>query len=77
MQRVSGRRWNLILDDGVVVKLPETGWRKQLDVLERLIVDKGVLERDISEIDLRSKDNYFFVLRGQDKPQQVTRENKA
>ena len=77
MERVSDRRWNLILDDKVVVKLPETGWRRQLDVLEGLIVDKGVLERDIREIDLRSKDNYFFELRGQDKPQQVTRENKA
>ncbi len=65
MARVAGRRWNLILDDGVVVKLPETGWRKQLDVLEHLIVDKGVLERDITEIDLRSPDNYFFTLRHQ------------
>jgi len=63
MQRVSGRRWNLILDDGVLVKLPEQNWSQQLDALERLIVDKGILERDIAEIDLRSPDNYFFVLR--------------
>ena len=63
MQRVSGRRWNLVFDDGVLVKLPETDWAKQLDTLERLIVDNGVLERDIAEIDLRSHDNYFFVLR--------------
>lgn len=63
MQRVSGRRWNLILDDGVLVKLPEQDWAKQLDSLERLIVEKGILERDIAEIDLRSRDNYFFVLR--------------
>ncbi len=75
MQRVSARRWNLILDDGVVVKLPEDGWRKQLDVLEHLIVDKSILERDISEIDLRSPDNYFFTLRGQQ--QQVTRGNRT
>jgi cell division protein FtsQ len=76
MQRVSGRRWNLILDDGVVVKLPEDGWQTQLDVLEHLIVDKSVLERDITEIDLRSSDNYFFKLRGGDQ-QQVTRGNKT
>jgi cell division protein FtsQ len=63
MQRVSGRRWNLILDDGVLVKLPEQNWSQQLDALERLIVDKGILERDIAEIDLRSPANYFFVLR--------------
>jgi cell division protein FtsQ len=73
MQRVSGRRWNLVLDDGVVVKLPEDGWQKQLDTLEHLIVDKGVLERDISEIDLRAHDNYFFQLRNGQK-QQAPRE---
>jgi cell division protein FtsQ len=76
MQRISGRRWNLLLDDGVVVKLPEEGWRKQLDALEHLIVDKSVLERDIVEIDLRSPDNYFFVLRSGEQ-QQVTRGNRT
>jgi cell division protein FtsQ len=76
MQRISGRRWNLLLDDGVVVKLPEEGWRKQLDALEHLIVDKSVLERDIVEIDLRSPDNYFFVLRHGER-QQVTRGNRT
>jgi cell division protein FtsQ len=74
MQRVSDRRWNLLLDDGVVVELPETGWQKQLDVLENLIVDKGVLERDITEIDLRSSDDFFFQLKNGDK-QQLTRGN--
>lgn len=68
MQRVSGRRWNLLLDDGVVVELPETGWKSQLDELEHLIVDQGVLERDITEIDLRSPDNLFFQLRNGGKP---------
>ena len=64
---VSERRWNLILNDGVVVKLPETGWRKELDALEHLIVDDGILERDVTEIDLRSPTHYFFVLRGGEK----------
>jgi cell division protein FtsQ len=59
----SERRWNLLLNDGVVVKLPETGWEKQLDVLDRLIAEKGVLESDIREIDLRSATHYFFVRR--------------
>jgi cell division protein FtsQ len=63
IERVSNRRWNLILDEGVIVKLPETGWQRQIDALERLIVDKGVLERDIAEIDLRNITNYFFVLK--------------
>jgi cell division protein FtsQ len=68
-QRVSDRRWNLLLNGDVVVELPEEDWRKQLDVLERLIVDKGILERDIAEIDLRAHDNYFFVLRNGQKQQ--------
>ncbi|MGA7712695.1 MAG: FtsQ-type POTRA domain-containing protein [Rhizomicrobium sp.] len=67
-QYQSGRRWNLLLDDGVVVKLPEFGWQKQLDVLDHLIVDKGILEDDIREIDLRSATHYFFVRKtGEDK----------
>jgi cell division protein FtsQ len=64
---VSQRRWNLILNDGVVVKLPETNWRKELDALEHLIVDSGILERDVTEIDLRSTTQYFFVLRSGEK----------
>jgi cell division protein FtsQ len=66
-QRVSNRRWNLILDDGVLVKLPEADWQKELDALEHLIIDKGILERDVSEIDLRSPTQYFFVLRSGEK----------
>jgi cell division protein FtsQ len=76
MQRVASRRWNLMLDGDVVVQLPEDGWQTQLDLLEHLIVDKGVLERDVSEIDLRERDNYFFVLRNGQK-QQATRGNSA
>ena len=60
LRPISDRRWNLLLSDDVVVKLPEEGWQKQLDLLEQLIVDKAILERDISEIDLREPDNYIL-----------------
>jgi cell division protein FtsQ len=73
MQRVSGRRWNLVLDDGVLVKLPEDNWGRELGTLEHLIVDRGVLERDIAEIDLRLHDNYFFVLRHPAPPRKSSR----
>jgi cell division protein FtsQ len=75
-QRISQRRWNLILDDGVVVKLPEIGWVKELDALEHLIIDKGILERDVVEIDLRSPSQYFFVLHSGEK-KNVPRGNAA
>ena len=65
--RVSERRWNLILDDGVTVELPESGWPKELDSLEHLIIDNGILERDVTEIDLRSPTHYFFLLKGGEK----------
>ncbi|HVZ69326.1 MAG TPA: FtsQ-type POTRA domain-containing protein [Rhizomicrobium sp.] len=76
MQRVGERRWNLVLDDGVVVQLPETGWKKELDTLEHLIVDKGILERDVTQIDLRSPTTYFFLLKSGNK-QQVERGKSA
>jgi cell division protein FtsQ len=63
IERVSDRRWNLHFDDGVLVKLPETGWQQELDTLEHLIVDKDILGRDIVEIDLRSPQRIYFVLR--------------
>jgi cell division protein FtsQ len=67
-QFVSNRRWNLILDDGVVVQLPDAGWQKQLDTLEHLIVDNSILERNLTEIDLRSPTQYFFITKtGQSK----------
>ena len=65
--RQSERRWNLILDDGVVVQLPETGWQKELDALEHLIIDGGILERDVTQIDLRSPTHYFFLLKNGEK----------
>lgn len=63
MQRVGGRRWNLVLDDGVIVKLPEDSWGAELATLERMIVDRGVLEYDVSEIDLRTHGHFYFRLR--------------
>jgi cell division protein FtsQ len=65
--RVSERRWNLILDDGVTVQLPETGWPKELDALEHLIIDAGILERDVTEIDLRAPNHFFFLLKNGEK----------
>ena len=65
-ERVAGRRWNLVLDGPVAVKLPEEGWVAQIGTLERMIVQDGVLERDIEVIDLRFADRYIFRLRNGD-----------
>ncbi|HEY4264492.1 MAG TPA: FtsQ-type POTRA domain-containing protein [Micropepsaceae bacterium] len=76
MERIGERRWDLHLSGGVTVRLPEEGWERQLSELERLIVEKGVLERDIEMIDLRYPDNYVFRLHnGDSRP--VPRERHA
>jgi len=76
LERIAGRRWDLLLAGGVTVHLPEDGWERQLAELEKLIVEKGVLERDIESIDLRYPDNYVFRLRnGDSRP--VPRERRA
>jgi cell division protein FtsQ len=60
----------------VVVRLPEEQWDRQLPELEMLIVEKGVLERDIEMIDLRYPDNYVFRLHnGDSRP--IPRERRA
>ncbi len=47
----------------MVVQLPDADWQKQLGTLEHLIVDNGILERNLTEIDLRSPTQYFFILK--------------
>jgi cell division protein FtsQ len=66
VERISERRWDLILDRGIRVRLPELGWEEQLAELEGLIVDQGLLERDLEIIDLRFPDSYIFQLHNGD-----------
>ena len=76
IERISNRRWDLILQQNVRVKLPEEGWQSELNELERLIVDRSVLERDVEIIDLRYPDSYIFQLHnGDSRP--ITRERPA
>lgn len=54
--RVAGRRWDLKLDSGVVVKLPERDMERAMADLSRLDHDHQLLERDIVAVDLRLSD---------------------
>jgi len=65
-ERISDRRWDLHLDGGVVVRLPERDPEGEIAELDRLIVESGVLERDVEMIDLRFPDRYIFRLRNGD-----------
>jgi cell division protein FtsQ len=53
---VADRRWDLHLDNGVTVKLPETNVRAALAELVRLDREKGLLARDVAVVDLRLPD---------------------
>jgi cell division protein FtsQ len=53
---VAGRRWDLHLDNGVTVKLPENGAREALQRLVKLNTERQLLARDVSIVDLRLAD---------------------
>jgi cell division protein FtsQ len=62
--RVGGRRWNLNLDNGVVVNLPETNAGAAYERLAQLARDNGLVERDLVSVDLRLPDR--LILRAKD-----------
>lgn len=60
--RVASRRWDIHLDSGIVVKLPEEGLDAALALLSRLQAEQQVLARDIAAIDLRLPDRTAIQL---------------
>ena len=60
--RVGERRWNLRLDNGVEVRLPEEGAIAALRELVRLDREEKILSRDIKAIDLRFADRFIVKL---------------
>lgn len=54
--RIAGRRWDLHLKNGIVVKLPEQGVDQALGLLTRMDKEQRLLERDIVGVDLRLPD---------------------
>ncbi len=53
---VAGRRWDLHLDHGVTVKLPEKHVRQALATLVKLEAEQQLLERDVVVVDMRLPD---------------------
>jgi cell division protein FtsQ len=56
LMRVAGRRWDLKLDNGVIIKLPERDMDRAMAELADFDASHQVLERDILAIDLRLED---------------------
>ncbi len=59
---VSGRRWNLKMDSGLDVRLPEEGAVAAMARLVRLHRDGGLLDKDVLAIDLRMTDRIVVRL---------------
>ncbi|MEX2034093.1 MAG: cell division protein FtsQ/DivIB [Xanthobacteraceae bacterium] len=53
---VAERRWNVMLDNGIDVRLPESSAEHALDTLVWLDRDNKILTRDIAAVDLRLPD---------------------
>ena len=80
---ISGRRWNLILDDirtGITVKLPEDDIAKAWKKLVKLDETKGIFKRKLTIIDLRLPNKVVVKLRkgSEDEPEKLknTKEHK-
>jgi cell division protein FtsQ len=85
--RVGGRRWDLRLENGITVKLPEDGEDRALAALVRVERDSGLLERDVAAVDMRIPDRLVLQLTPEaasareaalkDKPRAVKRKPEA
>jgi cell division protein FtsQ len=60
--RIAGRRWDLHLENGIVVKLPEENVPKALQLLSRMDMEDKVLSRDVAAVDLRLSDRTVVQL---------------
>ncbi|MER2519393.1 MAG: cell division protein FtsQ/DivIB [Bdellovibrionales bacterium] len=58
--RVGERRWDLYLQSGVAVKLPEEGLSAALSRLSGIIEKKTLIEREVKVIDLRLTDRLII-----------------
>ncbi|WP_273726558.1 cell division protein FtsQ/DivIB [Brucella gallinifaecis] len=60
--RVADRRWDILLENGVRIMLPENDPMKALAEVERLDSEKHLLSRDITAVDMRLDDRVTVQL---------------
>jgi cell division protein FtsQ len=71
--RVGDRRWDLWLENGMTVRLPEDGAVEAAAELQRMDKELGLLSRDIAAVDLRIPDRVTIRLT----PDALERRNAA
>lgn len=60
--RIGERRWDLRLENGVTIKLPEVGETGAIELILAMDKETGVLSRDIAAIDMRLSDRLVVQL---------------
>lgn len=60
--RVAERRWDLRLENGITIRLPEAGEDAAIAEVLRLDREDGLLSRDIATVDLRLEDRLVIRL---------------
>lgn len=58
----SQRRWDILLDNEITVKLPEEGVREALEELLALDEEKSILSKDLVSVDMRLSDRLVMRL---------------
>ncbi|MBO0343693.1 cell division protein FtsQ/DivIB [Roseibium limicola] len=59
---IGDRRWDLVLENGITVRLPEEQMDMALAELTRMDAESGLLTRDITMVDLRLNDRVVVKL---------------
>jgi len=65
LELVDKRRWNIILSNDLLVKLPDMNIDESLKNLKTLFEDKQILDSNIIEVDLRIKGRAIFKVDGE------------
>jgi len=60
--RVADRRWDILLENGVRIMLPESDPMKALAEVEKMDSEKNLLSRDIAAVDMRLDDRVTVQL---------------
>jgi len=63
--RVSDRRWNLRLYNGIDIKFPEKNYQRAVDEITALHIAHGILDEPFEYIDLRDPERVVFKRRGE------------
>lgn len=60
VSRYGDRRWNLVLKENIIIKLPEGNIKESMDYLKNLFDSQKLFGRNIEYIDMRNATRYYM-----------------